>query len=43
MIYMTVMMKVKIEKSFEEMGLFFRGWKQLISKQNILVKKISLY
>ena len=34
-----VMMKVKIEKSFEEMGLFFRGWKQLISKQNILVKK----
>ena len=34
-----VMMKEKVEKSFEEMGLFFRGWKQLISKQNLLVKK----
>ena len=34
-----VMMKEKIEKSFEEMGLFFQGWKQLIIKQNILVKK----
>ena len=34
-----VMMKQKVEKSFEEMGLFFRGWKQLIEKQNFLVKK----
>jgi len=34
-----VMMKEKVEKSFEEMGLFFQGWKQLISKQNLLVKK----
>ena len=34
-----VMMKEKIEKSFEEMGHFFEGWKQLISKQTALVKK----
>ena len=34
-----VLMKEKIEKSFEEMGLFFQGWKQLIKKQNLLVKK----
>ena len=34
-----VMMKQKVEKSFEEMGLFFRGWKQLIEKQKFLVKK----
>ena len=34
-----VMMKEKIEKSFEEMGLFFKGWKELIKRQNILVKK----
>ena len=27
------------EKSFEEMGLFFKGWKELINKQNILVQK----
>ena len=33
-----VLMKEKIEKSFEEMGLFFQGWKQLIKKQNLLVK-----
>ena len=34
-----VMMKEKVEKSFKEMGLFFKGWKQLIEKQNLLVKK----
>ena len=34
-----VMMKDKIKKSFEELGLFFQGWKELIKKQNILVKK----
>ena len=34
-----VMMKEKVEKSFEKMGLFFKGWKELINKQNILVKK----
>ena len=34
-----VMMKEKVEKSFEEMGLFFQGWKQLLIKQNLLVKK----
>ena len=34
-----VMMKDNIEKSFEEMGLFFKGWKELINKQNILVQK----
>ena len=34
-----VMMKEKIKKSFDELGLFFRGWKDLIKKQNILVKK----
>ena len=34
-----VMMKEKIKKSFEELGLFFQGWKELIKKQNILVKK----
>ena len=33
------MMKDNIEKSFEEMGLFFKGWKELINKQNILVQK----
>ena len=39
-----VMMKEKIKKSFEELGLFFQGWKDLIKKQNILVKKyISFY
>ena len=32
-------MKEKIEKSFEEMGHFFEGWKQLISKQTALVNK----
>ena len=36
-----VMMKQKVEKSFDEMGLFFKGWKQLIEKQNFLVKKNS--
>ena len=34
-----VMMKEKIKKSFEELGLFFKGWKELINKQNILVIK----
>ena len=34
-----VMMKEKVEKSFEKMGLFFKGWKELINKQNLLVKK----
>ena len=34
-----VMMKEKIKKSFEELGLFFKGWKELIKKQNMLVKK----
>ena len=34
-----VMMKEKIKKSFEELGIFFKGWKELIKKQNILVKK----
>ena len=34
-----VMMKEKIKKSFEELGTFFKGWKELIKKQNILVKK----
>ena len=34
-----VMMKEKVEKSFEKMGLFFKGWKELIKKQNFLVKK----
>ena len=34
-----VMMKEKIKKSFEELGKFFQGWKELIKKQNILVKK----
>ena len=34
-----VMMKEKIKKSFEELGLFFKGWKELIKKQSNLVKK----
>ena len=34
-----VMMKQKVEKSFEEMGLFFRECKQLIEKQKLKKKK----
>ena len=34
-----VMMKETIKKSFQELGRFFQGWKDLIKKQNILVKK----
>lgn len=34
-----VMMKESIKKSFQELGRFFQGWKDLIKKQNILVKK----
>jgi hypothetical protein len=34
-----VMMKETIKKSFQELGRFFQGWKDLIKKQSILVKK----
>ena len=34
-----VMMKEEIKKSFQELGRFFQGWKDLIKKQNILVKR----
>ena len=34
-----VMMKETIKKSFQELGRFFQGWRDLIKKQSILVKK----